>query len=51
MPEFDPSWYDIQEEEDLVPRDAERVVLARDMDERCKIIEMIGEVFFEDVEE
>lgn len=51
MAGFDPTWYDIQEEENLVPEDGGRVALARDMDERCKIIERIGGVFFENLEE
>ena len=43
--EFDPSWYDIQEEENLLPRDAGKVVLEIDMDERCKIVKRIWGMF------
>lgn len=49
--EFDSNWDIIQEEDNLVPEDVGRVLLARDMDERCKAIELIGGRFYEDLQQ
>lgn len=49
--EFDSDMYGIEEEEDLVPEDAARVMLARNMDERCEVLRTIGGRFFASLEE
>ncbi|MCJ1249833.1 hypothetical protein MMC30_007059 [Trapelia coarctata] len=49
--EFDENTYDIEDEDDLVPEDTGRLVLARDMDERCEILRRLGARFFGSLDE
>jgi len=49
--EFETDMYDIEEEENRVPEDAARVMLARDMDERCEILRRLGGRFFGSLDE
>ena len=49
--EADQYWGDIEEEDNPIPDGAGRVILARDMDERCRAIEMVGGKFFESLEQ
>lgn len=48
---FEHRWPATDHGDNVVPENAGRVALARDMDEHCKIIEKIGGKYFKNIEE
>jgi hypothetical protein len=49
--EYDTSVYGVMEKNNLVPSEANQVFLARDMDEKCEILQGLGAKHYQSIEE